>query len=98
MYSLTIHFGPNAMTWAFLFKEKEKAVSIFELLSDLDPAASMTFEDDFGQLGHMDQCEIRGLLLEDLDLIERASSSRDERTYASGETGENVAITAPRQA
>lgn len=76
MYSLTIHFGPNAICWAFLFKDKEKVESIFDLLTALDPAKSMSFEDDFGQRGWFEQTEVRGVLLEDLDLIEAARIQR----------------------
>ena len=71
MYSLTIHFGPNAMVWAFLFKDKEKADAAFKLVGEnINKGRMSRIEDDFGQLGDMGQ--ISGYLLEDLDLVEEA--------------------------
>jgi len=71
MYSLSIHFGPNAMVWAFLFKEKEKADTVYEKLVTGDSSIVHVVEDDFGQRGVI-QGEIHGSLLEDLDLVEEA--------------------------
>jgi hypothetical protein len=71
MYSLSIHFGPNAMVWAFMFKEKEHAHKCFDeammMHRDGKPYACT---DDFGQYGSMSG--INGVMLEDLDLVEEA--------------------------
>lgn len=72
MYSLTIHFGPNAMVWSFLFKEKKDAMQVYNSLSDLDRDASIKFADDFGQSASVDGSTIHGVMLEDLDLVEEA--------------------------
>jgi hypothetical protein len=81
MYSLTIHFGPNAMTWAFLFKEKERAADAYAKTMKLTDGADSTLrlEDDFGQMAHIAGHQFHGCLLEDLDLVERA---RIERSLA----------------
>jgi len=68
MYSLSIHFGPNAICWAFLFKDKKKAEAAFE--SILDGKTSIT--DDFGQTAKIIGMQIHGWMLEDLDLVEEA--------------------------
>ena len=73
MYSLSIHFGPNAMVWAFMFKEKEKADACFALASANafnDSATAMA--DDFGQKAIFAAGSISGVMLEDLDLVEEA--------------------------
>jgi len=71
MYSLTIHFGPNAMVWSFLFKEKDEAHKQFDtammLLRDKKPFG---ITDDFGQYGYI--TDMSGILLEDMDLVEEA--------------------------
>jgi hypothetical protein len=77
MYSLTIHFGPNAMCWAFLFKEKEvadraKAVTSFQP----DGATHFSIVDDFGQYAQFAFTSVHGVLLEDLDLVEEARIQR----------------------
>lgn len=77
MYSLTIHFGPNAICWAFLFKDKEKADACFSLASanaTADSPAAIT--DDFGQKAIFTAGSISGLLIEDLDLVEAARIQR----------------------
>jgi hypothetical protein len=68
MYSLTIHFGPNAMTWMFLFKEKENASAGWKnIVGD-----SLDITDDFGQRAVIKLNSIHGSVLEDLDLTEEA--------------------------
>jgi hypothetical protein len=73
MYSLTIHFGPNAVSWQFLFKEKEKAEAA-ELKAKAWVAdfPYFTIEDDFGQSGNFTHTTVHGVLLEDMDLVEEA--------------------------
>ncbi len=77
MYSLTIHFGPNAMVWAFLFKEKKKAESEFAA-ADTALCAGEFFrvEDDFGQIGVFGVGQAAGIMLEDLDQSEEARIQR----------------------
>ena len=70
MYSLTIHFGPNAMVWSFMFKEKPNFES---LKSEMHSGAScFNITDDFGQNGYFRCKEVHGMMLEDLDLVEEA--------------------------
>lgn len=78
MYSLTIHFGPNAICWAFLFKEKERAADAFaKAMKAVDGSeASIRIEDDFGQMCIIESEEFHGALLEDLDQIEAARIQR----------------------
>ena len=70
MYSLTIHFGPNAMVWSFLFKEKPNFES---LKSEMHSGAScFNITDDFGQNGYFRCKEVHGMTLEDLELVMEA--------------------------
>ena len=82
MYSLTIHFGPNALQWQFLFKEKEKAESAYgNATSDGD----LRIDDDFGQTAFFVDGTRSSILLEDLALVETARIQRaliDERVKA----------------
>jgi len=71
MYSLTIHFGPNAMVWAFMFKDKKNADFAYSLASN-PPGQHMTVEDDFGQQASFKVSDVHGMMLEDLDLVEEA--------------------------
>ena len=73
MYSLSIHFGPNAMVWAFMFREKEKAVTAFAGV-DIAICEDNFFrvEDDFGQIAVFGAGAATGVMLEDLDLVEEA--------------------------
>ena len=76
MYSLSIHFGPNAMVWALLFKEEAKAGEAYNAYMDYKatPVAHSVLigTDDFGQTYAIPMEEISGILLEDLDLVEEA--------------------------
>ena len=78
MYSLSIHFGPNAMVWAFMFKEKEKADAAFALTNQNNCPDISGFEitDDFGQQCYIDYANFHGSMLEDLDLVEEARIQR----------------------
>lgn len=78
MYSLTIHFGPNAVCWQFLFKEKGSAADAFaKAMKAVDGSeGSIRFEDDFGQTAIIESEEFHGALLEDLDLVEEAQIQR----------------------
>jgi hypothetical protein len=71
MYSLTIHFGPNAMVWSFLFKDKERAEAAFEKTRSGDTSIVHVFEDDFGQKSTI-AGDIHGSMLEDMDLVMEA--------------------------
>lgn len=74
MYSLTIHFGPNALQWQFLFKEKERLESyltIFEM-----KVAFIDIADDFGQKANIRMDTVHGWLVEDIDLMEEARIQR----------------------
>jgi len=76
MYSLSIHFGPNAMVWALLFKEEEKAEKIFGAYVDFKATSAVDGiflgADDFGQTFAIPFSEISGIMAEDLDLVEEA--------------------------
>lgn len=77
MYSLTIHFGPNAMVWQFLFKDKDKAELAFKGVDNaICEQQFFRVGDDFGQTAIFGQGDAKGCLLEDLDLIERARIER----------------------
>ena len=76
MYSLTIHFGPNAVCWAFLFKDKEKADAYLKATGTELDFPKITIEDDFGQTCIFDQRAIHGALLEDLEAVETARIQR----------------------
>jgi hypothetical protein len=70
MYSLTIHFGPNAMVWSFLFKDKERADQAYGTATMTKE--DFTIDDDFGQHGFFIASWRSGVLLEDMDLVEEA--------------------------
>ena len=76
MYSLTIHFGPNAMVWALLFKEEAKAKSVYNAYMDFKMSEAtegmLIGADDFGQAFAIPMDQINGIMLEDLDLVEEA--------------------------
>ena len=80
MYSISISFGPNAIVWALLFKEEDKAGKIYNAYMDYklnDAKGGMLFgSDDFGQCFTIPLEEIRGMLLEDLDLTDEAKIIR----------------------
>lgn len=66
MYNLTIHFGPNAVAWSFLFKDKDKAISAITAAKN-----RQTIIDDYEQYAEI-AGEIHGILLEDLETGEEA--------------------------
>lgn len=79
MFSLTIHFGPSSMAWALLFKEEEKAGVVYNAYMDFkmnakapDWSGMLIGSDDFGQSFAIPMEEIRGMMLEDLELVEEA--------------------------
>jgi hypothetical protein len=77
MYSLTIHFGPNAMVWSFMFKEKEKVEAQANNVSlAISNRGSIAVLDDFGQTAMFDKETIHAYLVEDLDLVEGARIER----------------------
>ncbi len=91
MYSLSIHFGSNAIVWALLFKEETNAGTVynayvdFKLTTGSDENGILIGRDDFGQSFAIPMNEISGILLEDLDQIEEARIQRslaDERCKA----------------
>src|SRR6266851_2653181 len=53
MYSLSIHFGPNSIVWALLFKEEEKASMLYNAYVEFkvggNEAGILIGADDFGQ-------------------------------------------------
>jgi len=73
MYSLTIHFGPSAMVWQFLFKEKAAAENAYGAAT---VNGYFRIDDDFGQTGYFESSARHGVLLEDLDLVEEAQIQR----------------------
>jgi hypothetical protein len=80
MYSLSIHFGPNAMVWALLFKSEEKAGAVYNAYVEFNlKIAEETLligADDFGQSFAIPFKEISGILLEDLEVTEEARIQR----------------------
>ena len=75
MYSLSIHFGPNAMVWALLFKDKERALahySAYETAKGRKLPGRYIVDVDFGQQASVELDSIHGVMLEDLDLVEEA--------------------------
>jgi len=72
MYSLTIHFGPNAMVWSFLFKDKEPAESAARCVQENKSKGDGTWlKDDFGQEATI-SLPIHGVMLEDLEAVMEA--------------------------
>lgn len=77
MYSLTVCFGPVGTTWAFMFKDKEKAHEAHLKAKGWNAEFPyFEFTDDFGQYGAFRHDEVRGILLEDLDLTDEAKIVR----------------------
>lgn len=80
MYSLTISFGPNAVAWALLFKDEEKAREAFNTYVDSKVIGAsdgaMIGSDDFGQAYAIPFDEIHGVCFEDLDQTEAARIQR----------------------
>ena len=80
MYSLTIHFGPSAMVWQFLFKEEKKPGEAYNAFVTTQVEGGkggvLIGSDDFGQSYAIPFNEISGMLIEDLDLVEEAQIQR----------------------
>lgn len=74
MYSLTIHFGPNAVCWQFLFKDKERVSTYTQIFEK--GVAFVDLSDDYGQSANIKMTTVHGWLLEDLDLVEEAQIQR----------------------
>ena len=71
MFSITVSFGSTS--WAFLFKEKEKAEAAFAV-ANAAVVGRHPFEiaDDFGQQAAFTAAEVPAVLIEDMDLVETA--------------------------
>ena len=71
MFNITVTFGSNS--WAFLFKEKEKADTAFAAAKE-GVVGRHPFEivDDFGQHAAFTASEVAAVLIEDTDLVEEA--------------------------
>lgn len=76
MFSLTIHFGPSNMVWAFMFKEKETANAAMVPKIAPPPLDEICLRDDFGQVAFIKRSAIHGMVLEDLDQVEAARIQR----------------------
>ena len=74
MHSLTICFGPAATIWTLLFKDEESAKKAY--LNTSEPAGVFACTDDFGQTVLLDTKEIKGALLEDMDISVNALVER----------------------
>lgn len=76
MYSLTIHFGPNAMVWSLLFKEEEKAAAIFNAYMNFEISENtkgmLIGSDDFGQSFAMPIDQVAGMMIEDMEQVMEA--------------------------
>lgn len=67
MYNLTIHFGPNAVAWSFLFKDEKKAEEAYKkVVQCIKDGTFVVIEDEFGQKSMMQN--INGFLLENTEL------------------------------
>lgn len=73
MYNLTIHFGPNAVAWSFLFKDMKSAEAAFDTLqANISAARTVTYlTDDYGQRSLI-ILPIHGVLLEDMEAGQEA--------------------------
>ena len=72
MYNLTIHFGPNAVAWSFLFKDEEKAGEAYNAwishkMSNAENGV-LIGSDDYGQTFAIPMDDIHGILLENTEL------------------------------
>lgn len=77
MYSLTIHFGPHAICWAFLFKDKDKAAHELDVAQKaIVDGEAAAISDEFGQIASFAAGTLSGALLENLDLAEAARIQR----------------------
>jgi hypothetical protein len=73
MYSLTIHFGPNAMFWSFLLKEKENAEKCYgTAVACINDGVGFIIADDFGQKAVFKAETAHGAMLEDMEIAEEA--------------------------
>ena len=75
MHSLTICFGPAATIWTLLFKEETAAKAAYASAKGVSPLL-FSVTDDFGQAIALDVREIKGLLLEDMDISVNALVER----------------------
>lgn len=93
MHVLSIHFGPNQLVWALMFKEAAQAteaetkvlgfMSSQHLTQQIADNAVLTVTDDFGQRAHLRAGSIWGVLIEDADYSQEAVIQRaihNERT------------------
>lgn len=86
MHTISIHFGPNQLVWALVFKNKEpaeiceKALLAFmntqHLTQQIADQRVLTLEDEFGQRVHIPSGEIRGVMMEDCDYSQEAAIVR----------------------
>lgn len=80
MHSLTICFGPTGTVWTLLFKEEEKARTAYVALDKPTNTANffenVFLNDDYGQELQIRLGEIKGVLLEDMDLSQLAQVER----------------------
>jgi hypothetical protein len=77
MHSLSIYFGPSAVMWQFLFREKKDAHEALRR-TQMNGVSEPGFEisDDFGQHAYIYYAEIHGSLVEDIELMEEARIQR----------------------
>lgn len=80
MYSLTICFGPTGTTWALLFKDEDKAGVVYNAyvghIMERAEGGVLIGSDDFGQSFAIEFDSIRGMVLEDMDVVEHAHIQR----------------------
>jgi hypothetical protein len=78
MYSLSVIVGP--VVWSFMFKTEEAAHKVVKqliIIKDNPTGRSRSgFMDDFGQEACLEQNEIKGWMLEDLDQSKLAHIER----------------------
>jgi hypothetical protein len=80
MFSLTICFGPANTPWILLFKEEEKAKTVYNdyVSSKIEGAldGALIAADDFGQAIAMPISKINGMMLDDMDQSQLAYIER----------------------
>lgn len=72
MFSLSVCFGPQGTTWAFMFKTKESLEKAIEKFPHTVPAVA----DDFGQIATFEPKSIHSYIIEDMNLSKLAHQER----------------------
>ena len=83
MHMISVHFGPNQLVWALMYKDEKSAAAAEVLIDDFMSQQHLTqqiaagrmlsINDDYGQKARFVAGSIHGYLLEDLDLTQEAT-------------------------